>query len=206
MESETMAVCRQCGLKHSVRLFESINVMQTPELKSEVLDGRAFMWACPQCGTLNLLRYKTLYHDPEARLMLWLTLGDEALDAQIQAGSAHLEDLEGYTLRLVREPGDLLEKVKIFEAGLDDIAIEMCKYVTAREMGLGDVAMRFLKIDGADSEITLSYPSNGQMQMVEIGFNTYEDCSGILLRNPAIKEKATGFVRVDSQWLSSFLA
>ena len=206
MENETTAVCRQCGLKQSVRLYERINVREAPELKSEVLDGRLFVWECPQCGTLNLLRYKTLYHDPDARLMVWLTLGDDALEAQIQAGSAHLEDLEGYTLRLVRESGDLIEKVKIFEAGLDDIAIEMCKYVTAREMGLGEVAMKFLKIDGADSEITLSYPSNGQMQMVEIGFNTYEDCCGILLRNPSIKEKATGFVRVDSQWLSAFLA
>ena len=206
MDSEQMAACRQCGFNNPVRLYGSVNTRQDPGLKARVLDGSLFMWECPRCGSLNLLRYQTLYHDPEAHLMVWLTLGDEALEEQIRAGQAHLEELDGYTLRLVSEPGDLIEKVKIFEAGLDDIAIEMCKFVTAREMGLGDAAMKFLRIDGADSEITLSYPADGQMQMVEIGFNTYEDCCGILLRNPAIKEKATGFARVDARWLSAFLA
>ena len=50
MENETTAVCRQCGLKQSVRLYERINVREAPELKSEVLDGRLFVWECPQCG------------------------------------------------------------------------------------------------------------------------------------------------------------
>ena len=67
----------------------------------------------------------------------------------------YLKDLEGYTFRLVREVGDLVEKVNIHACGLDDVLVEMCKYVTRLEMAdkqgrpeLQDVPLKFFKMDG----------------------------------------------------------
>ena len=67
-----------------------------------------------------------------------------------------------------------------------------------------DVDLKFFKFDGADNEITLTYPENGQMQMIQIGFNVYEDCAGIIRRNPALREAASGMVRLDQEWLGRF--
>ena len=40
--------------------------------------------------------------------------------------------------------------------------------------------------------------------MVAIGFNVYEDCRGIVSRNPEVSKAAAGFTRVDAVWLSRF--
>ena len=187
------AECARCGAKHSVEVPQSVNAANDPELKERVRSGALFTWSCPHCGTLGLLRFPFLYHDPAERLMLVLT--SEAVNAEGLP--------EGYTGRLVRTPGELIEKIKIFDAGLDDLLVEMCKFVTAQELGK-DVPLKFVGLDGADGEMTFTYPDKGEMQLVAVGFNVYEDCAGILQRNPAIRASATGLVSVDQAWLGRF--
>ena len=187
------AKCSRCGAQHSAEVPQSVNVGTSPELKEQVRSGAIFTWNCPHCGTSNLLKFPFLYHDPQEHLMLVLT------DAPVNADGVP----EGYTGRLVRSAGELIEKIKIFDAGLDDLAIEMCKYVTGKELNT-DAPLRFLKMDGADGEMTFTYPDKGEMQLVAVGFNVYEDCAGILQRNPRIRASATGLVTVDPAWLAKF--
>jgi len=199
-----MATC--CGCNHScpVTVYDSINVGKDPSLKEKVIDGELFTWTCPECGKINLIRYHSLYHDPQQKLMLWITDDIEVLTPTTEALVAQNPELKDYTCRFVSDPGSLIEKIKIFEAGLDDIAMEICKFVTLQELGK-DVSLKFFKMDGADNEITLAYPENGQMEMVNIGFNVYEDSRGIVSRNSILTEKAKGFVKIDSLWLSNYL-
>jgi hypothetical protein len=187
------ANCSRCGARHIADVPQSVNVAASPELKNRVRNGEFFTWNCPHCGTSNLLKFPFLYHDPEERLMLVLT------DAPVNADGVP----DGYTGRLVRTVGDLIEKVKIFDCGLDDIIIEMCKFITRQELGK-DVALKFLKSDGADGEMTFTYPENGQMELLAVGFNVYEDCAGILSRNPQIRDAAAGLAEINQAWLSRF--
>ena len=83
-----------------------------------------------------------------------------------------------------------------------------CKWVTRRELSaknpeMMDAKLRFLRMDGPDNEMVLAFPLNGQMQVVNIGFNVYEDARGILGRNPSIRPEA-GFAQVDAAWLDRF--
>ena len=119
-----------------------------------------------------------------------------------------MKELEGYTFRLVREVGELVEKVNIHDAGLDDTVMEMVKWVTRRELAgknpeALDAALKFLRLEGADNELVLAFPLNGQMQVVNIGFNVYEDARGILARNPSVRP-AEGFARVDKDWIEQY--
>ena len=196
--SEGLLPCSKCGRETAIRIYSSVNAGECPELKETVRTGRAFVWECPACGTANVLNRPFLYTDPEFKIILLLTGG---LNGEALSSSG---EVQGYTTRQVASVGDLIEKIKIFEAGLDDVAIEMCKYVTLQELGK-EVDLKFFKMDGADQEIILTYPGNGQMEMLQIGFNVYQDCCGILSRNPAIAEKAKGLVRVDQAWLSNFI-
>ena len=52
--------------------------------------------------------------------------------------------------------------------------------------------------------MTFTYPEKGQMEMVAVGFNVYEDCAGILRRNPQIREGVSGLATVDQDWLSRY--
>ena len=179
---------------------------QRPSLKEKVKDGSLFVWECPVCGTRNLAVAKTLYHDPESRLMVWLLPGEEQLDPGTKALEEHLDD---YTLRVVHDTGSLVEKVNIHDSGLDDAVMEMAKYVTKVELSekhgaeMLSVPMKFYRIDGPDHEIVLSFPFGGQMHVVNIGFNVYEDCKAILNRNPQARP-GPGFAQVDAEWLARY--
>ena len=187
------ADCARCGARHTAEVPQSVNVTASPELKEQVRTGSLFTWTCPHCGTSNLLKFPFLYHDPKERLMLVLT------DAPVNADGVP----DGYTGRLVRSVGELIEKINVFDAGLDDMTIELCKYVTRQELRK-DVALKFLKMDGADGEMTFTYPEKGEMQLLAVGFNVYEDCAAILQRNPHVREAASGLVTVDQAWLSRY--
>lgn len=196
-------VCKCCGKAFDVETVTSVNTERDPELKEKLLSGALFICECPACGTKALASFPLLYHDPSEKVMIWLSDGSADTEARMQAAVAG-EDFAGYNGRIVDTPGALLEKVKIFDAGLDDIAMEMAKFVTRQELGK-DADLLFFNLEGADNEITLTYPEAGQMQLVRIGFNVYEDCAGILLRNPDIKKSATGLCRVDRGFVEAFL-
>lgn len=194
MKRTEKVICSNCGKIHEIEAFPSINAAEEPELKAKAMSGEMFAWECPSCGTTNLATYPLLYHDPSEKLLLVLSA------APLNAESCP----EGYAGRQVSSVGEFIEKIKIFDAGLDDIIIEMCKFITLQELGK-DVELKFFKLDGADSEITFTYPENGRMEMLAVGFNVYEDCAGILQRNPQLKESATGLARIDRSWLSSHI-
>lgn len=206
-------VCSSCKESCSIEVWSRINVQENPELKPMVKDGSAFVWECPHCGAANLRCVHSLYHDPEERLIIWFMPAgilppeqEKALGEQI----ASSEELQDYTLRRVDDVGSLIEKVNIFDAGFDDCAMELCKRVTKMEMvehGSSEeimaAAFKFYKVDGPDNDLEFSYPSEGKMQGLRIGFNVYEDCAGILRRNPSMMPE-TGFSRVDQDWVAKY--
>ncbi len=216
--NEALAPCSKCGQQHKVTVYRSINIADNPELKAKVKDGSLFLWECPHCGQVNLAKYETLYHDPEAKVMFWLMPQGEISESQMQAITMHTKAMGGYTLRRVNDMGTLMEKVLIAEAGLNDVVLEMCKYVTKLEMVQKSVSaeqkdefmasvFHFYKAEGEGDEriLTFMYALDGQMLGVNIGMNVYRDCAGILERNPQIKP-ADGFEKIDADWLGSKLA
>ena len=127
--NEALAPCSKCGQQHKITVYRSINIADNPELKAKVRDGSLFLWECPHCGQVNLAKYETLYHDPSAKVMFWLIPAGEISESQMQAITMHTKAMGGYTLRRVNDMGTLMEKVLIADAGLDDVVLEMCKYV-----------------------------------------------------------------------------
>jgi len=188
--------CPYCSHTQSIEFISSVNTEASPELKEKVSSGELFTWECASCGKRNLASNDFLYHDPKEKLMILLT------SSRLSADSLP----EGYTGRIVRSVGELIEKIKIFDSGLDDIVMELCKFVTVKELGKDIKDMKFFMVDGADSELTLTYPENGKMEMIAIGFNVYEDCAGIIRRNPVIKESARALTEVNPDWISKFFA
>ena len=197
--------CSHCGRAHEAESFPSINVALDPQLKARVKDGSLFVSECPFCGTRNLVRFQTLYHDPDRKLMVWLL--PEGIEPP-EAVSEAVKGLSGYTLRRVYDAGSLVEKVNLKDAGLDDAVMEMCKWVTRLELAeknpaVMDAPMKFHRMEGADNEIVLAFPLNGQMQEVTVGFNVYEDARGILSRNPSVRP-GEGFAVVDAAWVERY--
>ena len=215
METRTQtATCPACQHREQVAIYPNLNVAADPDLKARVLDGSLFVWECPRCGAKNLIRYPALYHDPHGRLMVWLLPEGEATDPGLQDQmDTASQALDGYTLRRVGDVGSLLEKILIHDAGLDDTVVEMVKYVTRLEMieknrdrqaALAEAPLKFFKIEGADNQMVLSFPLDGAMHGISVGFHVYEDCRGILSRNPSVRPDE-GFAKVDAAWLARYV-
>lgn len=188
-----VVACPSCGQSFRTSAYSSINVQEDPTLKESVLNGEALIAECPHCGSRQVIREPLVYIDPSEKILLCLTPEPLKADAP-----------EGFTARQVRDAGSLIEKIRIFDAGLDDIAIEMCKFVTASEMGK-NIELKFFRTEGADTDLVFTYPSGGKMEMVAVGFNVYEDCCAIVRRNEVLTQNASGLATVDSEWLSSFM-
>ncbi len=183
--------CSRCGSSYQAPVYTFIDAVADPSLTARVLSGELFVRECPQCGCRELITTPVVYRDE----VCLVCLSDRPIAA---------EGLEGVSGRLVADIGSLIEKVKIFHAGLDDAALEFCKFVTRSELGK-DVALKFLRTEGADNEIIFTYPEDGSMQMLAVGFNVYEDCCAIIGRNPAVGASLKGLARVDAQWVEQFI-
>ena len=183
--------CSRCGHEYEVPVYRYIDAVAEPSLKEKVKNGSLFVRECPECGLRELISTPVVYRDTH----LLLCLSDRKMS---------VEGLEGLSGRLVGDVGSFIEKVKIFDSGLDDVPMEFCKFVTRQELGK-DVDLKFLRTDGADQDIILTYPEGGQMQMLSVGFNVYEDCCAIVGRNPVITEGLSGLVKVDREWAEQFL-
>ncbi len=183
--------CARCGAGAEWPVYRHIDAVADPELKAKVISGELFVFTCPSCGAKSLIGSPVIYRD-------------EHLLACLSDRSLTVEGLEGVAGRLVSDVGSLIEKVKIFDAGLDDVPLEFCKFVTRQELGK-DVDLKFLRLDGADNDIVFTYPEGGQMQMLAVGFNVYEDCRAIVGRNPDITEGLSGLVRIDRAWAEHIL-
>lgn len=208
---QALVKCSRCGKEHGISIYKSINVAEDAAMKRQVLDGSLFLWKCPDCGAANLARYECLYHDPAARFMAWLLPFKQVSEAEMQAISLHAKALGAYTLRRCADVGELIEKVRIQDAGLDDVAIEICKFVIrgeleqkrAKESDSPVVDPKLLHFHQQEKdELYFTYPSGGQMARLAIGRNVYDDALGIISRNPSLRPEE-GFVQVDSVWLST---
>ena len=131
---EIQVTCPKCKKISPFTIWSSINTMLDPEMKQAVRDRSAFQFICPDCGLKTYFDYGFLYHRMEDKIMLYYVDSEEDEKAveQILAGDdpmGMMKDIkeDEYIIRIVRSRNELLEKLEIFDAGLDDRIVELCK-------------------------------------------------------------------------------
>ena len=134
-------VCPECNLEQEFTVYNSVNVTLNPDYKEDLINGELTVFTCDACGHQIEIVYPILNHDMENQLMIYLD-PDGQLDLngienkQFMFGT--LLD-ESYRYRIVSTREELVEKIYIFEAGLDDKPIEMLKhYIRETHLGNGD--------------------------------------------------------------------
>ena len=118
-----------------ITVWNSITVKDSADLKEDLLKGRVNIFHCPTCSQVGLMPTPMLYHDEDKRLMMSFSpCNDPLLAKQLyddirksSKESGELEKLEGYNLRFVTDFNARLEKILIFDAGLNDKAVEVIK-------------------------------------------------------------------------------
>lgn len=126
--------CPECQKESEFVMWESINTMLDPEMKSAVRDRSAFLFTCPVCGAKSYVDYGFLYHQMEDQIMIHYAASDkDAEDIYDLVTGKTMPDMmkemvdSNYLIRIVRSQNQLREKLAIFDSGLDDRIIEIFK-------------------------------------------------------------------------------
>ena len=120
--------CPKCGKESDFTMYESVNVDLNSKLKEKVLSGDFFSWTCPHCQQKYQIHYDFLYHDMKRDFMIYYAPnGCEDINKTVNDMLTRLKGMRNTTYRSVDSYNRLLEKIRIFEANLNDIVIEFAK-------------------------------------------------------------------------------
>ena len=130
MIREEQIECPECHTQFPFIVHDSINVGIDPEDKEKVLDMSIFQYHCPHCGKKDIVCYPLLYHDPVNGVWVQVFWREEDFGRPVGKEEQELIKIMGqdhYRRREVFGYWELIEKIRVFDAGLDDFAIALMK-------------------------------------------------------------------------------
>jgi hypothetical protein len=180
LPNQTPVTCPKCGHTQEFTSWQSLNVTADPEKKAQLLAGDLTRFTCAQCRTSADVMYPMLYHDMQQRVMIWFWTeeGDPDTNA-LSIGDM----LDQYRLRIVGSRNELVEKIHIFDAGLDDEVIEIVKLLvqaqeekSGRTLGELYFGRKFHGADGGAIEF-LRLLEDGGHESFEVPSAAYDSVS-----------------------------
>lgn len=195
--------CPHCGAAVKTEMWPGINAQDSPELRERLLDETLFDWTCPSCGYRARLLYPCLYHDRDRKFMVYLAPGGSPCELEAADVSEKFPRLSSVKKRVVSTLPRLKEKILIFEAGLDDYAVELVKLALADVMnekyGKQAESCYFCYADEAEDRIGFSFVFEGENEPASRGtrLDAYEKSLEIV-KSSGVSEQETGFLSVDS--------
>ena len=153
--------CPKCQHDQSVELYESINVQTSPELKKLLMANQLNTVKCEQCELTFRVDKPLLYHDPKRRFMIYqIPVKDNAVEDGEREFTESLGRLSGVMPKDIQAPDvslvfsrtELVERIFLRDAGLNERIIEYIKYmIYSRNAGKVNPAKKNLLFDVEDS-------------------------------------------------------
>lgn len=122
-------MCPVCKKSYKIDIWDSVNAQLNPELKERILSNTFYKTVCPSCKAETDCLYDFLYHDMNKKYMI-------SLSQDYPVGLIKSIGESGYFFRKVEDINQLIEKIRIFDTGLNDIVVEIMKNVTTKIMKL----------------------------------------------------------------------
>ncbi len=123
--------CPECHHEGEFTMYESVNVSLDSSLRDKVFSRDLFKWVCPACGKDITILYPFLYHDMRNEFMIHFSPNDcEYINEKYHELLTKFPGMRKSKNRTTNDFNSLIEKILIFEAGLDDVTIELAKVLT----------------------------------------------------------------------------
>ncbi len=195
-------------------VWDSITVKDSKDLKADLLAGKINIFTCPSCSHFGLVPTPLLYHDEEQKLMISFTpCNDIALKTRLynnvcesSKASGELEAYEEYNLRFVCDYNSLLEKILIFDACLNDKAIEVIKLLILAQNPekQNNRTCMFGKKNKDGLEFMIQDTEENMIYTSQVPYETYETIWQ-QLRYSGVKPYSFGWEMVDAEYAASLL-
>ena len=134
---EEEITCPQCGKTSRFKVWDSVNTQTDEDMKAAVRSLEAFTMHCPHCGYEHVVSYNFLYHDMDEAVMIYHAAdeqGEKTAQQAFKQAMTVLHDAAHYVCRIVHSFDEMLEKLRIADAGLDDRIIALLKLLAERQV------------------------------------------------------------------------
>lgn len=206
-------VCLKCGKTTEVKLSTSINAAEDLNMRRELLSGRLFSFKCSACGYTGKLFYPVLYNDPKNKFMVYLIpdvdrfqIADKDIEKDFEGG------VDNVRKRIVPNFNSFLEKIYIFECGLDDMAVEITKLAignaVAKKFDLENVDEGYLSMYDRESNtmgFTFFIGEDRDPYIQSVRLEIYGKSMKITEEFAAKDKKLKGFLKIDKEWAENIL-
>lgn len=185
--------CPKCGENSEFSGYRCISATEENKMKDKLLSGTMFKHICPKCQANINVEHSFIYHQPEDALLFHYVVEDEEMKNVIKTFTEPDEEqkkfvtalAKEYTIvRITRKRALLLEKIAIYDAGLDDRAVELIKVFAASsylkdnpDKKLDDIFFNIRKNKDNPENITkvlMLYTDNKQVGEVVITDKLYQ--------------------------------
>lgn len=196
-------ICPQCGESQKYRLFASINAKENPDLKQRVLEETLFDWRCKRCSYFAAMAYPFLFLDPDAGYVISaVPLGAES---QVEPTKV----FQDYIKRSVKNLAELKEKILLFDAGLDDVAVELVKNalcgIIKNTYQVSRVHAYFSRVtQGSEMEFAIFLPRKAEPVYHSTKMDVYKQSQEVLRALDFVDPD--GFARVDARLARKIIA
>lgn len=189
-------LCPQCGESQQHRILSSIHAAEQPDQKDAILREVFFDWTCVHCDYTAAMAYPFLYIDREKEYVICLApVGNtESIEPSGAMGTKKK--------RMVKNLSEMKEKILIFDAGYDDVCMELVKSalcsIIKKTYKVNRLHAYFSRENEGELEFAIFLPGKDapvyHSTKTEVYFQSQE-----VLRALAYQEPQKEFLRVDAR-------
>ncbi|MFC1669014.1 CpXC domain-containing protein [Spirochaetota bacterium] len=203
--------CPDCGNKQEIQYWDSLDVSVDGEMRDKFLKNEINFYNCAKCGLFIPLDLGMVYHDAERKYMIYFEnfKSNDKIKDKFNSLSDSLKDdemkkivKEGYRLRIVLSRFHAQEKIRILDAGLDDMQVEIFKinlrYFMEREKGIKALAVMFKGYDEINSD-TMQFNVYDENEEAHLFSTSFAKQYSEIKKQYAQKLKESQ--KADPQWL-----
>ena len=207
--------CSKCKNIQKVNLFPYINFSLNPEYYALVKDLSIFKVVCDKCGKTEYIKFDCLIVDEEHKYFLYFLSNKDNFNKFKYQITYFIEttlnkdgkyNLDDYKTRTIFNANDLIEKMAIFELGLNDEAIELIKSMAFEKELINPVVYDSLYFDDLDKTnlkfVAFSEKSSSiEPKQFILDFNFYNNVID-KIKNINVRHKEY-FEVIDQNWVNS---
>lgn len=198
--------CPDCHYIEDTTIWDVVLVKEDPDLKEEILLKKLQSFYCSNCQAHYVLEKSFLYVDEEKQVLIYyapdlkhlfqegMLKGLFTLPSEIEAGLPEqvrkLAQNKNWKLRLCLEYNDVIEKIHLFDHGLEDDVMEVLKLAIRSRLTEEEKFAEKIYFISADTQqmIFQAGYADAQWEHLDLALSMYQNAEKVLkLRLPETK-------------------